>query len=77
MLGTYALSAGYYDEYYGRALRARTLIADDFRRAYGLVKESYDLEGMARSAIAVVDQHRRATPNRRRSLDVRFRRGHR
>ncbi len=34
MLGTYALSAGYYDEYYGRALRARTLIADDFRRAF-------------------------------------------
>ena len=34
MLGTYALSAGYYDEYYGRALRARALIADDFRRAF-------------------------------------------
>lgn len=37
MLGTYALSAGYYDEYYGRALRARTLIADDFRRAFQAV----------------------------------------
>ena len=37
MLGTYALSAGYYDEYYGRALRARTLIADDFRRAFETV----------------------------------------
>lgn len=31
------------------------LAIDDFRRAYGLVKESYDLEGMARSAIAVGD----------------------
>jgi len=37
MLGTYALSAGYYDEYYGRALRARTLIAEDFRRAFETV----------------------------------------
>ncbi|CUS03197.2 Glutamyl-tRNA(Gln) amidotransferase subunit A [Candidatus Promineifilum breve] len=34
MLGTYALSAGYYDEYYGRALKARALIADDFGRAF-------------------------------------------
>jgi aspartyl-tRNA(Asn)/glutamyl-tRNA(Gln) amidotransferase subunit A len=35
MLGTYALSAGYYDEYYGRALQRRgLLIADDFRRAF-------------------------------------------
>ena len=30
MLGTYALSAGYYDEYYGTAQRARSLIAQDF-----------------------------------------------
>jgi len=30
MLGTYALSAGYYDAYYGRAQRARTWIAKDF-----------------------------------------------
>jgi aspartyl-tRNA(Asn)/glutamyl-tRNA(Gln) amidotransferase subunit A len=34
MLGTYALSAGYYDAYYGKALRVRRLIADDFARAY-------------------------------------------
>jgi aspartyl-tRNA(Asn)/glutamyl-tRNA(Gln) amidotransferase subunit A len=34
MLGTYALSAGYYDEYYGRALKVRTLINDDFQRAF-------------------------------------------
>jgi aspartyl-tRNA(Asn)/glutamyl-tRNA(Gln) amidotransferase subunit A len=34
MLGTYALSAGYYDEYYGTAQRARTLITDDFRRVF-------------------------------------------
>jgi aspartyl-tRNA(Asn)/glutamyl-tRNA(Gln) amidotransferase subunit A len=34
MLGTYALSAGYYDAYYGKALKVRRLISDDFARAY-------------------------------------------
>lgn len=34
MLGTYALSAGYYDAYYGRALKARTLIKNDFKQAF-------------------------------------------
>ena len=34
MLGTYALSAGYYDAYYGKALKVRRLIADDFAEAY-------------------------------------------
>src|ERR1044072_5721976 len=38
MLGTYALSAGYYDAYYGKAQRVRTLIIRDFARAY----EQYD-----------------------------------
>jgi len=35
MLGTFALSAGYYEAYYGRAQRVRTKIADDFRSAFG------------------------------------------
>jgi aspartyl-tRNA(Asn)/glutamyl-tRNA(Gln) amidotransferase subunit A len=39
MLGTYALSAGYYDAYYGKALKVRTLILQDFARAY----EQFDL----------------------------------
>ena len=34
MLGTYALSSGYYDAYYGRAQRVRTKIAEDFARAF-------------------------------------------
>jgi aspartyl-tRNA(Asn)/glutamyl-tRNA(Gln) amidotransferase subunit A len=34
MLGTYALSAGYYEAYYGRALKVRTLIGRDFREAF-------------------------------------------
>ena len=37
MLGTYALSAGYYDEYYGRALKVRTLIKQDFLNAFANV----------------------------------------
>jgi aspartyl-tRNA(Asn)/glutamyl-tRNA(Gln) amidotransferase subunit A len=34
MLGTYALSSGYYDAYYGRAQRVRTKIAQDFREVF-------------------------------------------
>jgi aspartyl-tRNA(Asn)/glutamyl-tRNA(Gln) amidotransferase subunit A len=37
MLGTYALSSGYYDAYYGRAQRVRTKIAEDFRSAFAEV----------------------------------------
>ena len=34
MLGTFVLSAGYYDAYYGKALKARTLLGRDFQRAF-------------------------------------------
>lgn len=37
MLGTYALSAGYYDAYYLKAQQVRTLIKRDFERAFGEV----------------------------------------
>ena len=37
MLGTYALSAGYYDQWYGKAQRVRTLIRRDFRAAFDQV----------------------------------------
>jgi aspartyl-tRNA(Asn)/glutamyl-tRNA(Gln) amidotransferase subunit A len=37
MLGTYALSSGYYDAYYATAQRVRTKIADDFRAAFETV----------------------------------------
>jgi aspartyl-tRNA(Asn)/glutamyl-tRNA(Gln) amidotransferase subunit A len=37
MLGTYALSSGYYDAYYLKAQRVRTLIARDFDEAFGKV----------------------------------------
>ena len=35
ILGTYALSSGYYDAYYGSAQKVRTLIAEDFAKAFG------------------------------------------
>jgi aspartyl-tRNA(Asn)/glutamyl-tRNA(Gln) amidotransferase subunit A len=34
MIGTYALSSGYYDAYYGKAQRVRTRIVEDFRAAF-------------------------------------------
>ncbi|MCP3905692.1 MAG: Asp-tRNA(Asn)/Glu-tRNA(Gln) amidotransferase subunit GatA [Planctomycetes bacterium] len=34
MIGTYALSAGYYDAYYGRALQVRRLISEEYDRAF-------------------------------------------
>jgi aspartyl-tRNA(Asn)/glutamyl-tRNA(Gln) amidotransferase subunit A len=34
LIGTYALSSGYYDAYYGRAQKVRTLIANDFKQAW-------------------------------------------
>lgn len=37
MLGTYALSAGYYDAYYLQAQKVRRLIADDFKKAFSRV----------------------------------------
>jgi aspartyl-tRNA(Asn)/glutamyl-tRNA(Gln) amidotransferase subunit A len=39
LIGTYALSAGYYDAFYGKAQRVRTLIIRDFAAAY----EQFDL----------------------------------
>ncbi|TSA85879.1 Asp-tRNA(Asn)/Glu-tRNA(Gln) amidotransferase subunit GatA [Deinococcus detaillensis] len=35
LIGTYALSSGYYDAYYSKAMKVRRLIADDFNRAFG------------------------------------------
>lgn len=34
MIGTYALSSGYYEAYYGRAMKVRTLIKRDYERAF-------------------------------------------
>jgi len=37
MLGTYVLSAGYYDAYYNKATSVRALIADEFKKAFEIV----------------------------------------
>ncbi len=37
LLGTFALAAGYYEAYYGRAMRARAALSEDFERAFGEV----------------------------------------
>lgn len=37
MLGTYALSSGYYDQYYSKAQKVRTLVISDFHRAFSQV----------------------------------------
>jgi aspartyl-tRNA(Asn)/glutamyl-tRNA(Gln) amidotransferase subunit A len=34
LLGTFALASGYYEAYYGRAMRVRHLLSDDFERAF-------------------------------------------
>ncbi|MDQ2085948.1 Asp-tRNA(Asn)/Glu-tRNA(Gln) amidotransferase subunit GatA [Herbivorax sp. ANBcel31] len=39
MLGTYALSSGYYDRYYKKALKVRTLVKDNFTKAF----DKYDV----------------------------------
>ena len=54
MLGTYALSSGYYDAYYGRAQKVRTRIAEDFRAAFELGRPDRhpDLARRSRSSSA-------------------------
>ena len=47
MLGTYALSSGYYDAFYGRAQRVRTKIAEDFASAFA----RFDLIAMPTSPV--------------------------
>jgi aspartyl-tRNA(Asn)/glutamyl-tRNA(Gln) amidotransferase subunit A len=37
LLGTFALASGYYEAYYGAAMRARQLLSDDFSRAFQAV----------------------------------------
>ncbi len=37
ILGTYSLSSGYYDAYYLKALKGRTLIIEDFKKAFSRV----------------------------------------
>ena len=54
MLGTYALSAGYYDAYYLKAQKVRTLIRREFDAAF----EKYDVAARARHADARLQARR-------------------
>ena len=69
MLGTYALSAGYYDAYYGKAQKVRTLIIRDFARR---------LRAVRRAAVADLahDRVRARRQDRRPAGDVPQRRLH-
>ena len=69
MLGTYVLSAGYYDAYYGTAQQVRTLIRRDFDQAFGDVDVIVDADLADRRVPA-----RRA--DRRPAGDVRLRHLH-
>ena len=53
ILGTYALSSGYYDAYYGQAQKVRTLITRDFEAAWG-----------QRRRARLADHAHRAVPDR-------------
>ena len=46
MLGTYALSSGYYDAYYIKAQQVRTLIKGEFDRAFGIVGDDAKTAGV-------------------------------
>ena len=69
MLGTYALSAGYYDAFYGQAQRVRTLIIRDFDRAY----EQFDVLLSPTSPTVAFELGRE---DRRSARDVPVRRVH-
>ena len=52
MLGTYALSSGYYDAYYIKAQQVRTLIKDEFDRAFDRAAGGVDVIAAATAATA-------------------------
>jgi aspartyl-tRNA(Asn)/glutamyl-tRNA(Gln) amidotransferase subunit A len=58
MLGTYALSAGYYDAYYLKAMKVRTLIRQDFDRAF----ETCDVLAMPTAATTAFEAGTREDP---------------
>ncbi len=70
MIGTYVLSAGYYDAYYLKAQRVRTLIARDFDRGLQECRRDPD-------ALDAVGRLRRGREDRRSDRDVSERRVHR
>lgn len=66
MIGTYALSAGYYDAYYKRAQQVRTLIRQDFDRAF----ETFDALVTPTSPVVAPRIGEKADPLAMKLLDI-------
>ncbi len=66
LMGTYALSAGYYDAYYKRAQQTRTLIIQDFQRAF----ETFDVLLTPTSPITAWEFGAKNTPMEMYAADV-------
>ena len=62
MIGTYVLSAGYYDAYYLRAQKVRTLIKRDFEQAFDLGVDAILTPATPSAAFGVGDQDMNADP---------------
>lgn len=62
MIGTYVLSAGYYDAYYLRAQKVRTLIKQDFEKVYADGVDAILTPATPSSAFAIDDQEMKADP---------------
>lgn len=62
MIGTYVLSAGYYDAYYLRAQKVRTLIKRDFEEAFAMGIEAILTPATPSAAFGIADQDMAADP---------------
>ncbi|WP_011580704.1 MULTISPECIES: Asp-tRNA(Asn)/Glu-tRNA(Gln) amidotransferase subunit GatA [Chelativorans] len=62
MIGTYVLSAGYYDAYYLRAQRVRTLIKRDFEQAFEAGVDAILTPATPSAAFGIADQEMNADP---------------
>ena len=72
LLGTYVLSAGYYDAYYRKAQQVRTLIRRDFERAFAAVRRDRDAHHARAAALPLgerVDDPLQDVPGRRLHRD--------
>ena len=62
MIGTYVLSAGYYDAYYVRAQKVRTLIKRDFEEAFAAGVDAILTPATPSAAFGIADQDMKADP---------------
>src|SRR5690606_6055708 len=62
LIGTYVLSAGYYDAYYLRAQKVRTLIKQDFEQVFSTGVDAILTPATPSAAFSVADQEMKADP---------------